>query len=340
MTTTLITALLTLVVATLLSAFGVSQIRTLALKTNMLDIPNERSSHERPTPRGGGLAVVIVILIGTLILWGGQALDGRFVGAMFAGGLVALIGYLDDRGDIAPLHRAGVHFAAAILGLWALGGMPPLEVGFATLQWAWVGHLIGVVGIVWMVNLFNFMDGIDGLAASEAAFIFGVGGVLLGLMQLTGPMLLAVLGLGAFLGFLWWNWPPAKIFMGDVASGFLGYMIAIVAIASTKQGFPSWVWLVLIGIFFIDATYTLIRRILQGERWYAPHRSHAYQHLTQFFGRHQPVTLLMLAINLLWLAPLGVGAYLHPQWGLIAVLVAWLPLLAAAVIVNRRIAQN
>lgn len=328
------TAILILAVSTIVSAIGVGLIRRYAIQRQIIDFPNERSSHSTPTPRGGGLSIVIVVLIGTLMLAVSANVPWSVAGAIVVGGLVAFIGYIDDRGNLSPMTRGIAHLISAIVGLALLGRMPPLDLGFTVLEWGWFGHLVGVVGIVWMTNLYNFMDGIDGLAASEAVFVFGVGGLLLASSGLTGLALLCALIVGSCVGFSRWNWPPAKIFMGDVGSGFIGYVIAIVAIASGNQGFSLWVWLILVAVFFVDATVTLVRRVLRGEKWYSAHRSHAYQHLTQNWGSHLKVTLAIILLNLLWLAGLATLATIEPVWTLGIVTVALLPLIVLALILN------
>lgn len=328
------TALLILVVSALLAVIAVGQIRRFALQKQMIDIPNERSSHTIPTPRGGGLGIVVVVLVGTLLLALFRQIQWNVTGAIFVGGFVAFIGYLDDRGGISPTKRASVHFASAVLGVALLGGMPPLDLGFTILEWGWLGNILAVIGIVWMINLYNFMDGIDGLAGSESVFVFAIAGLLLTAAGLSSLSLVCVLFVGASLGFLFWNWHPAKIFMGDVGSGFLGYSIAIIAIVSGNQGFNLWVWIILLAVFVVDATITLLRRVLRREKWYQPHRSHAYQHLTQRWGSHLKVTLVVLAINLLWLAPLAYTLTTHTQWALIAVIVGFLPLVGLALLLG------
>jgi len=328
------TAIVILIVSAIVSGVGVGLIRRHAIQRQIIDFPNERSSHSTPTPRGGGLSIVIVVLIGTLALAISANVPWNVAGAIIVGGFVALIGYIDDRGDLSPLTRGIAHLVSAIVGLALLGGMPTLDLGFTVLEWGLLGHVVGVVGIVWMTNLYNFMDGIDGLAASEAVFVFGVGGILLASSGLTGLALLCALTVGSSIGFLRWNWPPAKIFMGDVGSGFLGYLIAIVAIASGNQGFSLWVWLILVAAFFVDATVTLIRRVLRGEKWYSAHRSHAYQHLTQNWGSHLKVTLTVIALNLLWLGGLATLATIEPSWTLGIVTVALLPLIVLAIMLR------
>lgn len=314
-------AVLALIVSTVLT--GVT--RWLALAHGVLDIPNQRSAHIVPTPRGGGLATVVA----TTVALGGLALLGMLQSDLLValgggGGAVALIGFLDDRHSISVKVRLAVHFAAAVWALIWLDGLPPLQVGDEIVSLGWIGHVLGALGIVWVLNLFNFMDGIDGIAASEAVFIAAGGAAA---MLLTGSVdsipAVAIVFAAACLGFLLWNWPPAKIFMGDVGSGYLGYVIAVLAVAAAREHPAAiFVWLILGSIFFIDATVTLVRRLIRGKRAYEPHCSHAYQILARRWGSHRSVTLTVLLVNLLVLWPVAWWAIRHPSWaGLIAVAV-------------------
>jgi len=318
------------ITATILSILGVGWTRRIALRQQMIDIPNERSSHTTPTPRGGGLSIVVIVVIGTLLLSAVGTLDWRTASAVLVGTGVAAVGYLDDRGGLSPLVRVVVHLLCAVTALILIGGMPPLNLGFTVVEWGIVGHIIGVIGIIWMINLYNFMDGIDGLAGSEAVFVIGMTSVLMLARGITGLSFIGALVVGACLGFLRWNWPRAKIFMGDVGSGFLGYMIAVMAIMSGHAGFSLWIWLILIAVFFVDATITVVRRAARGEKWYHPHRSHAYQHLTMHWGSHLRVTLSILGIDLLWLAPLALTVYLLSELSLVATGLALTPLAVLA----------
>jgi len=165
-----------------------------------------------------------------------------------------------------------------------------------------------VLALVWGTNLFNFMDGIDGIAASESVFITAAAGTL-NLMNRGDPGLTAVLFSlsAASLGFLFWNWPPARIFMGDVGSGFLGFIISACLMTTSLHGtLPIEVLPILGGVFVVDATTTLIRRVLQGDRWLEPHRTHAYQRMARRLGRHRPVTLMVVVINVDVVVSLGV----------------------------------
>jgi len=183
-----------------------------------------------------------------------------------------------------------------------------------------------------MLNLYNFMDGIDGIASVEA--ISACLGACL-LYWLTGfdsliwlPMLLAA----AVLGFLFWNFPPARIFMGDAGSGFLGIILGILSVqAAWASSQLLWSWLILLGVFVVDATYTLIRRLLRGDRVYEAHRSHAYQFASRRFGRHLPVTLFVAAVNLFWLLPISVCVAYFGLAGALGLVIAYLPLIVMAV---------
>jgi Fuc2NAc and GlcNAc transferase len=227
-----------------------------------------------------------------------------------------------------------VHFAAAVWAVFWLGGLPPLPVGGQLVDLGWAGHLIAVLAVVWTLNLFNFMDGIDGIAASEAVFV-AAGGAALCLWvggwsdALAAGFILAA----ACAGFLAWNWPPAKIFMGDVGSGYVGYAISVLALAATRSNpVAVWVWLILGGAFFADATVSLIRRVARGERAHDAHRSHAYQWLARRWGSHRRVTLTVFWVNVLWLTPWAAAASRYPAHAAAMVLGALLPLAVLALI--------
>lgn len=310
--------------------------RRWALRSGLLDVPNARSAHSSPIPRGGGIAVVLSVslVLGFLALQ--RALDPEFFLAVGAGGFaVAIVGYVDDRHQLSPLVRLAVHTAAAIWAVWWLGGLSAVQFGERVVDLGWFGDVLGVVGIVWALNLFNFMDGIDGIAATEAGFVCLAGALLAGSVgALDQSLAAAVVGAGA-LGFLVWNWPPARIFMGDVGSGYLGYVIGVFAVAQSHAHPASlWVWLILGGVFVVDATITFLRRLARGERVYEAHRTHAYQWLARRWRSHAHVTLSVVAVNVFWLLPCAWLATIYPQaagWLLLAGLA---PIALAAIVIG------
>lgn len=302
-------------------------LRRYALARNVLDVPNQRSSHTLPTPRGGGLAIVLGVSLALpgLYLWGG--LISQHLWALWgAGGLVALVGFIDDHAPLAARWRLIAHFAAAIWGVFWLGGAPALEIFGARVDMGWVGCAVAVLYLVWMLNLYNFMDGIDGIAGVEAVTVGLAGALLYALQGSWGAMLLPALLAMASAGFLFWNFPPARIFMGDAGSGYLGLTLGLLSLqAAWVEPRLLWAWLILLGVFIVDATLTLGRRLYRREKIYEAHRSHAYQVASRHCGRHLPVTLAVAAINMVWLLPIACWVALGGE-GFVGVLLAYTPL--------------
>lgn len=314
-------------------------LRRYALARSLMDVPNARSSHSLPTPRGGGVAIVCAFLLGlTYAFSNGLGVPAGLFWALLGSGIgIAVLGFLDDHGHIAARWRLLGHFAAAIWALYWLGGLPPLSVFGLSLELGWLGHVLAAFYLVWLLNLYNFMDGIDGIASIEAVCVT-LGGALVYLLavsaegQTIGGWLLPLLLAAAVVGFLVWNFPPARIFMGDAGSGFIGVILGVLSIqAATVQPALLWCWLILLGVFVVDATLTLLRRLLRGEKVYEAHRSHAYQFAARGHGRHLPVTLAVLAVNVLWLMPLAVFVALGWLDGVLGLLIAYSPLLLLAV---------
>ncbi len=306
--------------------------RETALKRKRLDIPNARSSHTTPTPTSGGISIVVVFLSAVLCLVLLDSLHEETALALIGGGLlIGGVGYYDDRHDAPATLRILVHFTAATWALVWLGGIPPITFGAHALDLGWLGHVIGLLALVWLINLYNFMDGIDGLSGSEAAFVGWVGGLLLMDGSADGLAWAARMLAAASLGFVRWNWPPARIFMGDVGSGFIGFTLGVLAIDGAQQNATSfWSWLILLGVFAVDATVTLLQRARRGARLYEAHRSHAYQHAVDRCGGHRRVTLSIITINILWLTPCAYAAHYRPNSGPLIALVALAPLLGLA----------
>ena len=305
-------------------------LRRYALSNSLIDIPNERSSHFTPTPRGGGVSIVVAFQVGSIFLWIMSILDNMvFVGLSGAGLIIAIIGFIDDHGHIAARWRLLGHFSAASWLVFWLGGLPLLIVFGSSVDFGWAGHVLAVIVLVWLLNLYNFMDGIDGMAGIEALSSTLVAGFLFIFVFDNQDMaILNLLMSSAVIGFLIWNFPPAKIFMGDAGSGFLGLMLGALALYGAHVASQMfWVWLILLGVFVVDATYTLIRRLLRGDKVYEAHRSHAYQYASRKFGSHLPVTISVLLINLFWLTPWSVFVALGMLDGMSGMIFSYIPLL-------------
>src|SRR3569623_231478 len=287
-----------------------------AINRGMLDVPNNRSSHVEPVPRGGGLSMAIVTVATATFLSFSEVLSSRLAAALIGGGLlVMIVGWIDDHRHVAVRWRILMHFTAAAWTVYWLDGFPSIDIGYMVLPLGWAGHFLAIVGIVWMINLYNFMDGLDGLAAGEAVTVALVAAGLLWWKGAADIALLTLLLAAACGGFLWWNWQPAKIFMGDVGSGFLGYCFAVLMLASEKAGAVQvMVWIILLADFVLDATFTLLGRVIRGEKWNTAHRTHAYQRLTQMEFSHAWVASGVLLTNLFLLAPIAWLVVRQPAW--------------------------
>jgi Fuc2NAc and GlcNAc transferase len=309
--------------------------RAHALRRNILDVPNTRSSHAVPTPRGGGIAIVATYVGSSAWLFWVRALDAKLAAVLCATGCaIAAVGFFDDRSQLSARLRFSVHAGAAVVVIAALGGFPEPDMARWGMGNFWVAAAFSALVLVWGTNLFNFMDGIDGIAASEAVFILTSTALLNVASGGDYGMTAASLNLAAAcVGFLLWNWPPARIFLGDVGSGFLGFMVTALVLVSCQRGrLPVEVLPILGGVFVVDATSTLVRRVLRGDRWFEAHRMHAYQHLARRFHGHRPVTLLVSGVNLLWLLPWAYVATRFPAIARLCFAAALLPLVIFALL--------
>ncbi len=323
---------LLVVVVILAAGFLTGLFRRYALARRLIDVPGDRSSHHQPTPRAGGAAVVLVTLAAVLWLALRNDLSSTLAWTLVGGGaLVAGIGFWDDHGHVAAHWRLLVHCLATVWALAWIGGVPAVPFGQYLWQPGWLGVGVAGFGIVWLLNLYNFMDGIDGIAGAEAVFVSVGAALILGSGGEAGMVSFLLVVAGACVGFLFWNWAPARVFMGDVGSGFLGYVLGVTAVASTDGPITLWSWMILLGLFLVDATLTLVRRALRGERWWAAHRSHAYQHAARRWASHAGVSTGAIVVNVLWLFPLAWAASAWPSQGWWLAVVALLPLAFAAV---------
>lgn len=316
-------------------------LRYLLESWQILDFPNHRSSHTEPLPRGGGLAICVVFLVALFVTGFYQSLDSDFVTAIFIGSpIIALIGLSDDIFNPNVFIRFVAMLIVIAFCVWQLG-IPAVPFGTFMLSSTFLLFPIAVLFLLWLVNLFNFMDGIDAIASVEAISVALIAALLLVVLASEYDLAkVLVLMACAVAGFLVLNWPPAKIFMGDVASGFLGFVLGLFAIkTSVQETMNVWVWLILLGLFFIDATVTIIKRIINREKFYQAHRQHAYQRIALYLQKtkkrdlrtarkyaHQTVSLGVVGINFLWLAPFALLAGLYPEWGIVYAFIALTPL--------------
>lgn len=264
-------------------------IRRVAIKNNFLDIPNERSSHSVPVPRGGGLAIVVSWYIGISILNFLNLLDNYLYFALLSGVLLAIISLIDDILGVRPVFRIIVQSFTALVSLsFLVSDNPAISENGTTYI---ILFIITLVGIVWFINLFNFLDGIDGYSSMEALMIAG------GMLLITGDPINLIL-IVCISGFLFWNWPKAKIFMGDVGSTQLGFILIILGLNFHINGKLYFVhWIMLSSLFWFDAIQTLARRWKNRENLSVAHKKHAYQRIVQAGFSHRKTVLSAILIN-------------------------------------------
>jgi Fuc2NAc and GlcNAc transferase len=290
--------------------------------------PNFRSLHLKPTPRGAGLAVAVASLLVLTWLYAGHELtSAQFCVYVIGGCVVTIMGMADDRMDISARYRMPFQFLTAGWICYWLRGLAPIDLGFAVIDLGYFGHVALFVGLIWFYNLYNFIDGIDGMAPSATIFICAAMGALLFFKQ--APVLgliLTLLGVSS-AGFLVFNWPPARMFLGDTGSSFMGYILSAVFVESLSQNAASiWSWLIVGGFYFADTTLTTVVRLLKVPGWYRPHRSHAYQNLARVWNSHRKVVLLVVAINLLWVLPLLLLSLKYETWAMGLTILVYVPL--------------
>jgi len=275
----------------ILSFFLTYIIKNYAIKKSLVALVNERSSHTVPTPHGGGIAVAITWFSGLIYLYFTDQIDLELFYALLIGVFIAIVGLIDDIVELPAKTRMIVFSIVGTVGLYMIGGLDKITFGIFEVEAPAIISVFALLLVLWYINLTNFIDGIDGYLSMQFVFVSVAG------LILFGGSHFAVLGVSV-LGFLFWNWHKAKIFMGDAGSTLLGYTIAIITIYYANQE-PSnlWICITLYGVFWFDATLTLLRRKLNGEKLSQAHKKHAYQRLTQVGWSHSRVTLYALGIN-------------------------------------------
>jgi Fuc2NAc and GlcNAc transferase len=296
-----------------------------ARRRQLLDLPNERSSHSAPTPHGGGVALITAFMLGLLLAtWLYGKWDSTVAALSVAALILTVVGILDDLRGLSVRLRLFTYSIVCLCVAYYL-----LQPAFSELV-VWNGLLVFGVAftMLWTLNLYNFMDGIDGIAALQAvlaccgaalvSWVFGQHG---------GYALVCLLLASAHAGFLAWNWPPARLFMGDAGSVPTGFLVAALALWGAVQGLINPLcWLVLLAGFIADSSLTLLQRIRAGQDFTQPHRQHAYQRLSRHWDSHLRVDVVLAVINIFWLIPLACAIQAWPELGLFLVLLAYLPL--------------
>lgn len=335
MTPILVAYLVCLVATSTLTRVMISR----SQRAGLIDTPNERSSHTVPTPRGGGVAFVSVFLVAAIVLSmrTGAGVESFLWWLLPSGLTIATLGFLDDRFSLRASRRLLVQAFATVGSLAVLFyQLPSPSIFFAESFVSLAGGAILVFSffwILWMTNLYNFMDGIDGYAASQA-FILGLALSTIAWMHgLQTLNILFYLLSASVAGFLGLNWAPAKIFMGDAGSTFLGFFFGVAGVSLHLQGIPLETTIILLGTFIVDSTYTLIVRLARGKKVHLAHRDHAYQHAVQMGWSHRKTVLVYCGITIFWLIPLAIHTSRTTWWversGLVAL--AFAPLLAMQV---------
>ncbi len=297
----------------------------------LMDLPNERSLHEAPVPKGGGIGILAGVVVALVLL---PSLPPPLHWTVWLALGVGAFSFLDDLYHLSPLVRflvqGALAWVAVALGVW------PAEMPLPGMHWSWpvaLGMAFAWLTLVWMTNLYNFMDGMDGFAGGMAVIGFGALGMMGWMAGAGAYALLCVSVVAANLGFLWFNFPPARLFMGDVGSAALGFLAAGLMLWADRSGYFSlWSGLLAFSPFIVDATVTLLRRLLRGERVWQAHRTHCYQRLARSGWGHRKTVLweyglmLLCALSAVWgvTLPVSLQWLLLLVWGMVyAVLMLW-----------------
>jgi UDP-N-acetylmuramyl pentapeptide phosphotransferase/UDP-N-acetylglucosamine-1-phosphate transferase len=292
------TPILIFILLLILSYLGVYVIRYYAERRQILDHPNERSSHTVPTPRGGGLVIVVLVLaIGLWFVY--EAGWNRSLIYVFGGAIIAWLGWRDDLHPLSPRLRFAVQGMVAAISIYGLGYFKVVTIPMVgELQLGAIGILITFLWIIGLTNAYNFMDGVNGMAGG-VALSAGLGWMWLASnMHNAFAFWVALAITASSLGFLGHNWSPAKIFMGDVGSTFLGYSFAVLPLIASDQGGDALLLgTLLMWTIIMDAGVTFIRRLVKRENVFAAHRSHLYQRLVIAGYKHETVSSLYIVLT-------------------------------------------
>lgn len=290
-------------------------VRVYALKSGLVDEPGPRRSHQVPTPRGGGLAIVIAMAPAMILLPLPDFWTWSILPALAA---IALLGFIDDH---RPVPVGGRLLVQVVAGVWVLawfGGVPRIGIADIEFHAPWLWTPLALVAIIWLINLYNFMDGSDGLAAGQGLLTSLFFALAFYLQGESAGCWFALAVAVVCLGFLPWNFATRRIFLGDVGSLSLGLSIGMLALVGASTGTVSvWLSLVLVSVFAVDTTATLVCKVYKGERWYTAHRQHAYQRLISVGWGHRAVLVGCVVINVGVVLPVGLLVLRYPHLDLV-----------------------
>jgi Fuc2NAc and GlcNAc transferase len=312
------------------SWLGMFLYKKFAIHSGIVSNPNYRTLHESPIPSGGGVVFSLIFLIAIFLTWQSLLfLTSLWLILGLGGFLTALFGFIDDVKNIGAKFKLLIQI---LLSSWAVFWLYSDNV----LILNWIPFFITFPSLlflmIWMMNAYNFIDGVDGMAASGAIFVSLTLALVLHLNSNSIELMSIFILLAASVsGFIFYNWPPATIFMGDAGSAFLGFIFGSLLLFSTLNEYISiWSWLTVFGYFIADTTVTQIARVILVKKWYLPHRSHAYQNLARINNSHIMVTSGVTLYNLLWVFPLTLLSGLYPEMGLITSLLSITPAMIVA----------
>ena len=307
------------------SLLGTFFYKKFAIKNRIFSYVNERTLHDRPTPRGGGLVFSLVFIISIIYLYFNNFIKFDLLLVFALGGGVALVvGYIDDVKEISSLSKL---IFQLMLAFWVLFIFRDTLFNGLSFFSVFVGWIVGLFCIVWIINAYNFIDGIDGMAISGAILILS-SLILLVIISSRDIELLIIFSilLASCLGFLFFNWPKASIFMGDSGSIFLGYIFsALIIYSNILDKLSFYTWVVVFGYYLSDTVITSLIRLATVKKWYGTHRSHAYQNLARVIKSHSKVTIGVIMFHIFWLLPLSLCTVLYPHYGIQACALALLP---------------
>lgn len=333
------------ILSLVLSYFGTQLIRRWALKRGVIDVPNQRSSHQDPTPTGGGMAIVMSFLAVILIAGLFQSDNTKqYWGLIINGLIIAGLGFLDDLYTLRRTPRIIIWILITVLSLFF--GIELHSISLPILGVVQFGVFSPVVTFLWLIgvtNLFNFMDGINGIAGCEALIVAGFLAVIAFSAGNTLVFFASAIIFSAVLGFLPYNFPKAKIFLGDGGSNFLGYIFAALAVIGSQGDqfqIPFTIPVILLSMFLLDGGTTLIKRFPKGKDWLEPHRDHYYQRLVKLGYTHKQVTLFYCALNVILGSLALVILNVNERYSLTLMFVSIVPFLIVLIVTNRLEKEN